>query len=198
MRGKVLPYTPAFQPYRGNLPYGMIGRVEETSASFEARSAPRCWSSASAICARCHWASGIRTRFPLALAEADQKCAWLATATRPGPGSGRTSVNSPALNFQEVVTRCASVEPAAASHASGTRSWYLTQNASFETISVSRLLPYRGDMDTRVGELAFLAMVSAGLCVAALIYEQRLATTIFAALTSGAVVIAAGLQRRRG
>jgi hypothetical protein len=39
-------------------------------------------------------------------------------------------------------------------------------------------------------------MVSAGLCVAALIYEQRLATTIFAALTSGAVVIAAGLQRR--
>src|SRR6516164_5823912 len=41
MRGKVLPYMPAFQPYRGNPPCGMIGRVEETSASFEARSAPR-------------------------------------------------------------------------------------------------------------------------------------------------------------
>src|ERR1700731_3940013 len=38
MRGKVLPYMPAFQE---NPPYGMIGRVEETSASFEARSAPR-------------------------------------------------------------------------------------------------------------------------------------------------------------
>ena len=33
---------PAFQPYWGKpAPYGMIGRVEETSASFEARSAPR-------------------------------------------------------------------------------------------------------------------------------------------------------------
>ena len=41
MRGKVLPYMPAFQPYGENPPYGMIGRVEETSASFEARSAPR-------------------------------------------------------------------------------------------------------------------------------------------------------------
>ena len=32
---------PAFQPYGENPPYGMIGRIEETSASFEARSAPR-------------------------------------------------------------------------------------------------------------------------------------------------------------
>src|SRR3981189_223499 len=40
MRGKVLPYMPAFQPYRGKPAYGMIGRVEETSASFEPRSAP--------------------------------------------------------------------------------------------------------------------------------------------------------------
>ena len=46
MRGKVLPYTPAFQPYRGNLPYGIIGRVEETSASYEARSAPRLYRTA--------------------------------------------------------------------------------------------------------------------------------------------------------
>src|SRR4029077_10050777 len=33
MRGKVLPYMPAFQPYRGKPAVGMIGRVEETSAS---------------------------------------------------------------------------------------------------------------------------------------------------------------------
>jgi hypothetical protein len=43
MRGKVLPYMPAFQE---NPPYGMIGRVEETSASFEARSAPRLYPTA--------------------------------------------------------------------------------------------------------------------------------------------------------
>ena len=39
--GKVPPDMPAFQPYWENPPYGMIGRIEETSASFEARSAPR-------------------------------------------------------------------------------------------------------------------------------------------------------------
>src|SRR5215470_13959081 len=32
---------PVLQPYWGNSPYGMIGGIEETSASFEARSAPR-------------------------------------------------------------------------------------------------------------------------------------------------------------
>ena len=32
---------PAFQPYWENPPYGMTGGIEETSASFEARSAPR-------------------------------------------------------------------------------------------------------------------------------------------------------------
>ena len=41
VRGKVLPYMPAFQRIGENPPYGMIGRVEETSASFEARTAPR-------------------------------------------------------------------------------------------------------------------------------------------------------------
>jgi hypothetical protein len=49
MCGKVLSYMPAFQPYRGKPPYGMIGRVEETSASFEARSAPRSYPTISAI-----------------------------------------------------------------------------------------------------------------------------------------------------
>jgi hypothetical protein len=39
--GKAPPDKPAFQPYWENPPYGMIGRIEETSASFEARSAPR-------------------------------------------------------------------------------------------------------------------------------------------------------------
>jgi hypothetical protein len=32
---------PAFQPYWGKPAVRMIGRIEETSASFEARSAPR-------------------------------------------------------------------------------------------------------------------------------------------------------------
>jgi hypothetical protein len=39
--GKAPSERPAFQPYWGNPPYGMIGRIEETSASFEVRSAPR-------------------------------------------------------------------------------------------------------------------------------------------------------------
>src|SRR4029453_19670118 len=41
MRGKVLPYCQPSSRIGENPPYGMIGRVEETSASFEARSAPR-------------------------------------------------------------------------------------------------------------------------------------------------------------
>ena len=54
-----------------------------------------------------------------------------------------------------------------------------------------------GRMDEKVCELVLLAVVSAGLCGVALMYEQRLATAIFAALTCGTVVIAAGLHRRR-
>src|SRR5262245_24612264 len=38
-----------FQPYWGKPPYGMIERVVETSASFEARSAPRSYSPAGAV-----------------------------------------------------------------------------------------------------------------------------------------------------
>jgi hypothetical protein len=41
MRGKVLPYCQPSSRIGENPPYGMIGRVEETSASFEARTAPR-------------------------------------------------------------------------------------------------------------------------------------------------------------
>ena len=41
LSGKAPPEMPAFQPYRENPPYGMIGGIEETSASCEARSAPR-------------------------------------------------------------------------------------------------------------------------------------------------------------
>src|SRR5215213_197822 len=39
--GKAPPDRPAFQPYWENPPYGMSGGIEETSASFEARSGPR-------------------------------------------------------------------------------------------------------------------------------------------------------------
>ena len=39
--GKVPPDMPAFQPYWGKAAVRKIGRIEETSASFEARSAPR-------------------------------------------------------------------------------------------------------------------------------------------------------------
>ena len=41
MCGKVLPTSQPSSRIGENPPYGMIGRVEETSASFEARSAPR-------------------------------------------------------------------------------------------------------------------------------------------------------------
>jgi hypothetical protein len=50
-------------------------------------------------------------------------------------------------------------------------------------------------MDPTVRELVLLALLSAFLCVVALIYAQPIATTVFAALTSGCVVIAAGLSR---
>jgi hypothetical protein len=38
--GKALSDMPAFQPYWGKPPYGMIGGTVETSASYEARYAP--------------------------------------------------------------------------------------------------------------------------------------------------------------
>jgi len=46
MCGKVLPYCQPSSRIGENPPYGMIGRVEETSASFEARSAPRLYPTA--------------------------------------------------------------------------------------------------------------------------------------------------------
>jgi hypothetical protein len=46
MRGKVLPYCQPSSRIGENPPYGMIGRVEETSASFEARTAPRLYPTA--------------------------------------------------------------------------------------------------------------------------------------------------------
>src|SRR5713101_9854238 len=54
--GKAPLGKPAFQPYWENPPYGMIGRIEETSASFEARSAPRSHPTISDIgCALRQW-----------------------------------------------------------------------------------------------------------------------------------------------
>jgi hypothetical protein len=50
-------------------------------------------------------------------------------------------------------------------------------------------------MDPTVRELVLIALLSAFLCVVALIYADPIATTVFAALTSGCVVIAAGLSR---
>ena len=41
-----IAYVPTSVYSVGNPPYGMIGRVEETSASFEARSAPRLYPTA--------------------------------------------------------------------------------------------------------------------------------------------------------
>ena len=45
-----------------------------------------------------------------------------------------------------------------------------------------------------VRELVLLALLSAFLCGVALIYADPIATAVFAALTSGCVVIAAGLS----
>jgi hypothetical protein len=41
-----IAYVPTSVYSVGNPPYGMIGRVEETSASFEARTAPRLYPTA--------------------------------------------------------------------------------------------------------------------------------------------------------
>ena len=51
-------------------------------------------------------------------------------------------------------------------------------------------------MSAKEFELVVLAAASAGLCAAALIYDQWLATSIFAALTLGTVLLATGLHRR--
>jgi hypothetical protein len=50
-------------------------------------------------------------------------------------------------------------------------------------------------MEHTVRELVLLALLSGFLCVVALINAQPIATMVFAALTSGCVVIAAGLSR---
>ena len=50
-------------------------------------------------------------------------------------------------------------------------------------------------MDPTVRELVLLALLSAFLFGVALIYADPIATAVFAALTSGCVVIAAGLSR---
>ena len=46
--GKAAPEIPALKPYRENPPYGILGRAMETSASFEARSAPSSYPTGSA------------------------------------------------------------------------------------------------------------------------------------------------------
>jgi hypothetical protein len=51
-------------------------------------------------------------------------------------------------------------------------------------------------MGERDFQLVVLAAASACLCAVAVMYGQRLATVIFAALTSGTLVIAAALRRR--
>ena len=50
-------------------------------------------------------------------------------------------------------------------------------------------------VDPTVRELVLLTLLSAFLCVVALIYADPIPTAVFAALTSGCVVIAAGLSR---
>jgi hypothetical protein len=50
-------------------------------------------------------------------------------------------------------------------------------------------------IDPIVRELVLLALLSVFLCGVALIYADPIATAVFAALTSGCVVIAAGLSR---
>jgi hypothetical protein len=53
-------------------------------------------------------------------------------------------------------------------------------------------------MDPAIRELVLLALLSAFLCVVALIYAQPIATAVFAALTGGCVVIAAGSREAYG
>jgi hypothetical protein len=50
-------------------------------------------------------------------------------------------------------------------------------------------------MDKRLGQLVLLAVMSALLSCAALIYEQRLATFVFAGLTCTISVLAFTLRR---
>jgi hypothetical protein len=50
-------------------------------------------------------------------------------------------------------------------------------------------------MDRTIREVVLLALLSAFLCVVALIYSEPIATAVFAALSGGCVVIAAGLAR---
>ena len=50
-------------------------------------------------------------------------------------------------------------------------------------------------MEPALRELVVLALLSAFLCAVALIYADPIATAVFAALTSGCVVIAAWLSR---
>ena len=50
-------------------------------------------------------------------------------------------------------------------------------------------------MDEKLFELVLLSGASTGLCVVAAIYNQWLATVIFAALTCGMAVIAMTLRR---
>src|ERR1022692_1531047 len=47
-----------------NSPYGMIGGIEETSASFEARSAPRSYPT-SPLCSPFHWSQRLVGQFAL-------------------------------------------------------------------------------------------------------------------------------------
>jgi hypothetical protein len=50
-------------------------------------------------------------------------------------------------------------------------------------------------MDRTIREVVLLALLSAFLCVVALIYAEPIATAVFAALSGGCVLIAAGLAR---
>ena len=52
-------------------------------------------------------------------------------------------------------------------------------------------------MGARDFQLVVLAAASVCLCAVAVMYQQRLATVIFAALTTGIIGIVAGLHRRR-
>jgi hypothetical protein len=52
-------------------------------------------------------------------------------------------------------------------------------------------------MDGRVIKLTFLSLLSAALCVIALIYDRFIATTVFAGLTFGIVALALALPHPR-
>jgi hypothetical protein len=59
--GQVPPDKPAFQPYWGKPAVRLIGGIEETSASFEVRSAPRSYPT---------------IRSPVAIVLPDHRCSW--------------------------------------------------------------------------------------------------------------------------